>query len=122
MSSEDEFDLNYVKLDSKNEIKLLGADDYAAEMSTFFSTVTEFEQEKICKKVMKEIEKNIPENSELFKSNVDFAKKFIKIINENKKKRFNESVNRLLSLNFKDEFIFNYYNIFDISSVLAFFF
>ena len=36
MSSEDEFDLNYVKLDSKNEIKLLGADDYAAEMSTFF--------------------------------------------------------------------------------------
>ena len=122
MSSEDEFDLNYVKLDSKNEIKLLGADDYAAEMSTFFSTVTEFEQEKICKKVMKEIEKNIPENSELFKSNVDFAKKFIKIINENKKKRFNESVNRLLSLNFKEEFIFNYYNIFDISSVLAFFF
>ena len=122
MSSEDEFDLNYVKLDSKNEIKLLGADDYAAEMSTFFSTVTEFEQEKICKKVMKEIEKNIPENSELFKSNVDFSKKFIKIINENKKKRFNESVNRLLSLNFKEEFIFNYYNIFDISSVLAFFF
>lgn len=122
MSSEDEFDLNYVKLDSKNEIKLLGADDYAAEMSTFFSTVTEFEQEKISKKVMKEIEKNIPENSELFKSNVDFAKKFIKIINENKKKRFNESVNRLLSLNFKEEFIFNYYNIFDISSVLAFFF
>ena len=122
MSSEDEFDLNYVKLDSKNEIKLLGADDYAAEMSTFFSTVTEFEQEKISKKVMKEIEKNIPENSELFKSNVDFSKKFIKIINENKKKRFNESVNRLLSLNFKEEFIFNYYNIFDISSVLAFFF
>lgn len=80
MSSEDEFDLNYVKLDSKNEIKLLGADDYAAEMSTFFSTVTEFEQEKISKKVMKEIEKNIPENSELFKSNVDFAKKFIKIM------------------------------------------
>ena len=49
MSKEDEFELNYVKIDGKNEIKLLGGDDYAAEVSTFFSTVTEFEQEKIAK-------------------------------------------------------------------------
>ena len=67
MSKEDEFELNYVKIDGKNEIKLLGGDDYAAEVSTFFSTVTEFEQEKVPKRVIKEIQKNIPEKTDILK-------------------------------------------------------
>ena len=70
MSKEDEFELNYVKIDGKNEIKLLGSDDYAAEVSIFFSTVTEFEQEKIAKRVIKEIQKNIPDKTDLFKNNI----------------------------------------------------
>ena len=122
MSSEDEFELNYVKIDGKNEIKLLGADDYAAEMSTFFSTVTEYEQEKIAKKVVKDIESYIPESSELFKFNNEFAKKNIKIIKANKKKILYESVNRILSLDFKNQFIFNYKNIFDVCIIIALFF
>ena len=122
MSSDDEFELNYVKIDGKNEIKLLGADDYASEISNFFSTVTEYEQEKIAKKVVKDIESYIPENSELFKFNVEFSKKFIKIIKANKKKKLNESVNRILSLDFKNQFIFNYDNIFDICCIITLFF
>ena len=122
MSSEDEFELNYVKIDGKNEIKLLGADDYAAEMSTFFSTVTEYEQEKIAKKVIKDIENYIPENSELLKSNIEFAKKFLKIISANKRKKLYESINRILSVDFKNKLIFNFTNIFDICSILALFF
>ena len=122
MSSEDEFELNYIKIDSKNEIKLLGAEDYAAEMSTFFSTVMEFEQEKITKKILKDLEKDLPENSELLKYNIDFSKKFIKIINTDKKKYYNSSVNRLLSIDFKDKFIFSYTNIFDVCSILTMFF
>ena len=122
MSSEDEFELNYVKIDGENEIKLLGADDYAAEMSTFFSTVTEYEQEKIAKKVIIDIENYIPENSELLKSNIEFSKKFLKIISANKKKKLYESINRILSIDFKNELIFNFTNIFDICSILALFF
>ena len=122
MSSEDEYELNYVKIDGKTEIKLLGADDYAAEMNYFFSTVTEYEQEKIAKKVIKDIEKNMPENTELFKFNVEFSKKFMKIINSNKKKNFNASVNRLLSIDFKNQFIFNYTNLFDVCCIIALFF
>ena len=122
MSSEDEFELNYVKIDGKNEIKLLGADDYAAEMSTFFSTVTEYEQEKIAKKVIIDIENYIPENSELLKSNIEFSKKFLKIISANKKKKLYESINRILSIDFKNQLIFNFTNIFDICSILALFF
>ena len=118
MSKEDEFELNYVKIDGKNEIKLLGGDDYAAEVSTFFSTVTEFEQEKIAKKVIKEIEKTIPEKIDLFKSNIDFAKKFLKLINTKKNNNdINKSVNRILSLDFRNQFIFNYTNIFDEKSL-----
>ena len=120
MSTEDEFELNYVKLDGNNEIKLLGADDYAAEMSTFFSTVTEFDQEKISKKITKELEKNIPDYSELLKTNIDFSKKFLKLNKD--KKIINSSINRILSVDFKNQFIFSYTNIFDVSIILSLFF
>ena len=59
------------------------------------------------------LEKDLPENSELLKYNIDFSKKFIKIINVDKKKYYNSSVNRLLSIEFKDKFIFSYSNIYD---------
>ena len=122
MSSEDEFELNYVKIDGKNEIKLLGGDDYAAEVSTFFSTVTEFEQEKVPKRVIKEIQKNIPEKTDIFKSNIEFAKKFLKIIKEDKKNSINTSVNRILSVDFKNQFIFNYENLYDVCCIVSLFF
>ena len=122
MSKEDEFELNYVKIDGKNEIKLLGGDDYAAEVSTFFSTVTEFEQEKVPKRVIKEIQKNIPEKTDIFKSNIEFAKKFLKIIKEDKKNSINTSVNRILSVDFKNQFIFNYENLYDVCCIVSLFF
>ena len=122
MSKEDEFELNYVKIDGKNEIKLLGGDDYAAEVSTFFSTVTEFEQEKVPKRVIKEIQKNIPEKTDIFKSNIEFAKKFLKIIKEDKKNSVNTSVNRILSVDFKNQFIFNYENLYDVCCIVSLFF
>ena len=122
MSKEDEFELNYVKIDGKNEIKLLGSDDYAAEVSIFFSTVTEFEQEKIAKRVIKEIQKNIPDKTDLFKANIEFSKKFLKIIKDDKKNSITTSVNRILSLDFKNQFIFNYANIFDVCCIVSLFF
>ena len=56
-SSEDEFELNYVKMDSENEIKLLKTQDYAEEISMLFNSIMEYEKYKIAKKISKDIEK-----------------------------------------------------------------
>ena len=60
MSSEvdDDFELNYIKIDSKNEIELLETDDYAIEVDRLFSTVMNFENFNISKKLIKML-KNI---------------------------------------------------------------
>jgi len=118
-SSEDEFELNYVKIDSESDIKLLKTEDYASEISMLFNSVMEYENYKIAKKISKDIEKTIPENSEVFKHNVDFSKKFIKLINTDKRKNFNASVKRILSIDFDKQFIFNYTNIYDVCSILT---
>ena len=47
-SSEDEFELNYLKLDTKNEIRLLGKEDYGIEIA-MMCAVREFEDENIKK-------------------------------------------------------------------------
>ena len=122
MSSEDEFELNYVKIDGRNEIKLLGADDYAAEMSTFFSTVSVYDQEIMAKKVLKIIEKIIPDESLLLQYNKDISKKIMKLNSSNDNIYLNEAINRILSIDFKNQLIFSYTNIFDICCILASFF
>ena len=122
MSSEDEFELNYVKIDGRNEIKLLGADDYAAEMSTFFSTVSVYDQEIMAKKVIKIIEKIIPDESLLLQYNKDISKKIMKLNSSNDNIYLNEAINRILSIDFKNQLIFSYTNIFDICCILASFF
>ena len=122
MSFEDEFELNYIKIDSKDEIKLLETDDSVVEISNLFTKVGEFGEKKMTKNIIKDLEKNIPQNSELLKYNFDFSKKFTKIINSEKKKNFNESVKRILSIDFENEFIFNYSNIYDVCSIICLFF
>ena len=119
MSCEDEFELNYIKIDSKDEIKILETDDSVAEISTLFSKVADFGQKKLNKNIIKDLEKNIPQNYDLLKYNIDFSKKFIKIINLDKKKNFIASVKRILSIDFEKEFIFNYTNIYDVSSIIC---
>ena len=119
MSCEDEFELNYIKIDSKDEIKLLETDDSVAEISTLFSKVADFGQKKLNKNIIKDLEKNIPQNYDLLKYNIDFSKKFIKIINLDKKKNFIASVKRILSIDFEKEFIFNYTNIYDVSGIIC---
>ena len=122
MSTEDEFELNYVKIDGRNEIKLLGADDYAAEMSLFFSTVSVYDQEIMAKKVLKIIEKIIPDESLLLQYNKDISKKIMKLNSSNDNIYLNEAINRILSIDFKNQLIFSYTNIFDICCILASFF
>ena len=119
MSSENEIELNYVKIDSENEIEFLTSNNYATEINLLFETFTRYEEYKIAKKISKDIEKNIQQDSELLKYNIDFAKKFIKIITSDKRKKLNASVKRILSIDFGNEFIFNYSNIFDVCSIVT---
>ena len=119
MSSQNEIELNYVKIDSENEIEFLTSNNYATEISLLFETFTRYEEYKIAKKISKDIEKNIQQDSELLKYNIDFAKKFIKIITSDKRKKLNASVKRILSIDFGNEFIFNYSNIFDVCSIVT---
>ena len=119
MSSENEIELNYVKIDSENEIEFLTSNNYATEISLLFESFTLYEEYKIAKKISKDIEKNIQQDSELLKYNIDFAKKFIKIITSDKRKKLNASVKRILSIDFGNEFIFNYSNIFDVCSIVT---
>ena len=119
MTSENEIELNYVKIDSENEIEFLTSNNYATEISLLFETFTRYEEYKIDKKISKDIEKNIQQDSELLKYNIDFSKKFIKIITSDKRKKLNASVKRILSIDFGNEFIFNYSNIFDVCSIVT---
>ena len=118
-SSEEEFELNYVKLDNKNEIRLLGKEDYEIEMVTFMMSIKEFGDENIGKNLVQFLKKLIPESNDLMKLNLDYSKQFMKIIKANKKKGLCSSVNQILSIDFKDKFIFNKTNVENICVILT---
>lgn len=84
-SSDEEFELNYLKLDTKNEIRLL--EDFDIEISGMMLSVNEFENENIGKILAQFIRRNIPESNEFIKINLEYSKQFIKIINSEKKKK-----------------------------------
>ena len=118
-SSEEEFELNYVKVDSKNEIRLLGKEDYEIEMVAFMCAVNEYKDENIGKKLSQFVKK-IPESNDFLKVNSDYSKQFSKLLNADKKKGLNNSINTILSIDFKDKFIFNKSNIFNVCMILAY--
>ena len=117
-SSDEELELNYLKLDTRNEIRLL--EDIDIEISAMMISVNEYENENIGKALAQFIRKNIPESNEFMKLNLDYSKQFIKLINSDKKKNFNSSINQILSIDFKDSFIFNKTNAQNIAMILAF--
>ena len=117
-SSDEEFELNYLKLDTKNEIRIL--EDFDIEISAMMLSVNEFENENIGKILAQFIRRNIPESNEFIKINLEYSKQFVKIINAEKKKGLNSSINQILSIDFRDTFIFNKTNVQNIAMILAF--
>ena len=67
-SSDEEFELNYLKLDTKNEIRLL--EDFDIEISAMMLSVNEFENENIGKILAQFIRRNIPESNEFININL----------------------------------------------------
>ena len=118
-NQEEEYELNYIKIDSKNEIRLLGNEDYVIEVNNFLSSALVFEQEQIGKKLEKNIKSKFPDYSiDLLKTNFDYIKEFHKSINSDKKS-INSSINRILSIDYKDKFIFSQTNVMDICRILT---
>ena len=119
-SSEEVFELNYVKIDSKNDIRLLDEQDLEIETYGFMTSVTGFEQEKIGKNISSYLRKVIPESHDILKTNIDYSKQFVKLINSDKKKNLYSAINHILSIDFNENFIFNKANIFDTTIILTY--
>ena len=66
-SSEEEFELNYVKIDSKNEIRLIGVEDYEIEFSSLMFATKEYQDENIGKKISQFLKKTIQESEDMIK-------------------------------------------------------
>ena len=118
-SSEEEFELNYLKIDSKNNLRLLGKEDFEMETISFMSVISIFAEEKIGKNVSSFLKKIIPETTDILKANQEYSKQFLKIINTDKKGYYS-SVNHILATNYKEQFIFNKTNLQDVCYILTY--
>ena len=120
MSNEDEYELNFLKIDSNNTVNLILPDDYELEMLDLLACISPFEQESIDGILLRFFKKFLPTGQDLVQINIDMSKKYIKLLNSEKKgNKILESVNRILSTDFKDCFIFNKTNLQDVANILS---
>ena len=122
MSTEDEYELNYLKIDSNNNVKLIGVDDYELEMFDLMTIIPPDADEKVTIDgvLLKYFKKLIPSLQDPLKTNIEMSKQFLKIFHPDKKNTLlNDSVNRILSTDFKGKFIFNKTNLIDVTIILS---
>ena len=117
-SEEDEFELSYIKIDNKNEINILKEEDLVIDTNLFLTTVEEFSKEIIGKNLSNRLREIIPDGTDKFKLNIEYSKKFLKSINSDKKSLY-ASINRILSTDYKEKFIFNQTNLQDVGKILT---
>ncbi len=125
-SSEEEFELNYVKIDSKNDIRLLEKEDYELEWESYFTAIRDFNEEKIGKNLQVFLKKLIPDTidkakdtKDILKINQDYCKQYFRKIKQDNKV-LNPAVNEILATDFKDKFIFNKTNLQHVSNILVY--
>ena len=114
---EEEFDLNFIKIDYTNKFKLIENVDLELEMIDLFASVSPFQNESIDGILLKFFKKFIPSSKDLVSTDSDLIKKFIK--EDKKGLDIVESVNRILSTNFQEKFIFNKTNLTDVCNIIA---
>lgn len=119
MSNEDEYELNFIKIDSNNNVKLIEGEDLELEMLDLITIVSPFETESIDGMLLKYFRKIIPSSQDLLKIDVDISKQYIKNLHSDKKNSvLCDSINRILSTDYRGKFIFNKANIQDVSNIL----
>jgi len=116
--SEEEEDLNYVKLDQTNGITLISSDDCISEMNSFMTAGKAFEEEKLGKKLLNELKNKVKEGQDMLIINKEYIKEFYKSIKSDKQS-LNCSINRILSIDYKDKFIFSQANVEDVFKLLV---
>ena len=115
---EEVVDLNYIKMDGKNEIGLLNQEDIEMDKLNILFLVKEFEDENIGKNLSNYLRQVIPEGPDLFKTNIDYMKQYLKSITLDKNNLY-ISINRVLSTDYKEKFIFNQTNVQDICKLFC---
>jgi len=115
--SEEEEELNYVKLDKTNGITLISSEDCILETNSFMLSGKAFEEEKFGKKLLNEIKIRVKEGQDIVNINKEYIKEFHKSINSDKKS-LSTSINRILSIDYKDKFIFSQTNVEDVFKLL----
>ena len=118
MSNGDEYELNFLKIDSNNNAKLMGIEDIELEMLDLMACVSPFEAESMDGILLKFFKKFIPTIQDLLKTNIELSRQFLKH-SDKKGLNFTESINRILSTDFKEKFIFNKINIQDVCNILT---
>ena len=120
MSTEDEYELNFMKIDSNNNVNLIGVNDFETELIYLMEIMASFEGESIDGILLKYFNKFIPSTQDLLKTNIELSKQTIKNIHSDKNtSSLSDSVNRILSIDYKGKFIFNKKNIQDVSNILS---
>ena len=120
MTSEDEYELNFLKIDYNNEVKLTGAEDLELEMIDLMVSQSQFEKESIDGILLKFFKKLIPTVQDLVKTNIEQGKQFLKSHSDKKGINISEVVNRILSIDYREKFIFNRTNLQDVCFILSF--
>ena len=109
--------LNFLKLDPENNSKLV--EDLELEHLDLISIINPFETASIDGMLLKSFKSNlhIPSYQDLLKCDIDQAKSLSKLINSDKRD-VTENINRLLSIDFREQFIFNKSNLVIICNIL----
>ena len=118
MTNGDEYELNFLKIDSNNNVKLIGVEELELELLDLLACVSPFESESMDGILLKFFKKFIPAIQDLLKTNIELSKQFLKHYDK-KSLNITESMNRILSTDFKEKFIFNKINIQDVCNILT---
>ena len=81
----DEYELNFLKIDSDNNIKLIGTEDYELEILDLMASVSPFEMESIDGILLKFFRLFIPTIQDLVQANIELIKKYKKLTHPEKK-------------------------------------
>ena len=109
----------FLKLDAENNATLIK--DLYFEKVELFSSLSPLETTGINETLLKSFKTilHIPTNQDLFKTNLDQAKSLSKLFNINKN-NINQIINKLLSIDFKQQFIFSQKNLNIIFNILIY--
>ena len=111
--------INFLKLNSENKTELI--EDLAYEKLNLYSTISTYETDNLDKTLLKLFESvlHIPTYQDIIKYDIDQVKPLSKLMNADKN-LLNDYVNQILSIDFREKFVFSQKNLLIICNILIF--